>query len=51
MKKFKYNGQGTLSFSHLGSDYSISSGLVHTLPMESDLVIALVAQDLLTEVK
>lgn len=51
MKKFKYNGSGALTFTHQGQDYCISKGLIHTLPTDSDLVVSLVASNLLTEVK
>lgn len=50
MVKFNYNGSGLLSFSHNERDYIIHGEGPHFLPTESDLVISLLKQGLLTEV-
>lgn len=51
MKDFNYNGHGTLSFTHQNQDFVIHENGPHKLPEESELVISLVNQELLTEVQ
>lgn len=51
MKKFNYNGNGILSFTHQQKDYVIHENGPHQLPEESDLVKSLVTQKLLIEVQ
>jgi len=51
MKKFNYNGNGILAFTHQEIDYVIHESGPHNLPEESDIVKSLEAQKLLLEVQ